>query len=96
MCENLAPLLQRKIFTGEIFLFVSICWLSSCTCILYFGKRGVTLGIGYFWNGKDLRKVKTLEWWKVAPGWKGLRMTLRNSDVAEVDFGKAECGGELD
>ena len=24
-------------------------------------------------NGKDLGKVKTLEWWKAASGWKGFR-----------------------
>ena len=33
---------QPKVLTEEISLFVSICWPSSRTCILYFGKRGVT------------------------------------------------------
>ena len=41
VCENLAPLLQRKVFTEEISLFVSIYWPSSRTRILYFEKRGV-------------------------------------------------------
>jgi len=39
MCENLAHLLQRKVFTGEISLFVSIWWPSSRTRIPYFGNR---------------------------------------------------------
>ena len=43
VCENLAHLLQRKVFTEEIFLFVSICWPSSRTRTPYFGKRGVSL-----------------------------------------------------
>ena len=37
VCENLAPLLQRKVFTKEISLFVSLCWPSSRTRTPYFG-----------------------------------------------------------
>ena len=37
--------LQLKVFMEEISLFVSICWPSSRTRTLYFGKRGVTTGL---------------------------------------------------
>jgi len=47
VCENLAPLVQRKVFTEEIFLFMSICWASSRTGTPYFGRWGMTIAFLY-------------------------------------------------
>jgi len=64
VCKNLAPLLQRKVFTGEIFLFMSICWPSSHTvlrilvsgawhvCRGHFSARKIAAKIlqcGFYW-----------------------------------------------
>jgi len=37
---------------------------------LMFGVSGM---VSETFGTRDLGKVKTLEWWKTAPGWKGLR-----------------------
>ena len=49
-------------------------WLCNCRlksgviCCWSLGDR-----VGSFWSEKDLGKVKTLEWRKVASGWKGFQ-----------------------
>jgi len=51
-----------------------IMWLCNCRlksgviCCWSLGHR-----VGSFWSEKDLGKVKTLEWRKVASGWKGFQ-----------------------